>query len=149
MKKMMLVFAVLCISIATIAQPKIRGNAGGIGTIRQSQPARVIVVQPGFRSNGLGMGLGYGYGFGLNPYRFSPFGYSPFDNPYQNRNYNSMPTALELDIEEIRNDYNQKMDGVKADELLSRKERRQQIKALKHEREDEIIDAKRRYIRTR
>ena len=85
------------------------------------------------------MGLGYGYGY--NPY----FGYNPFYGPRMYRT--SRPTKLDLQIEDITNDYKDRIWSVRHDKNLSSKERRTEVHELKHERDAAIIDAKRNYYK--
>ncbi len=102
------------------------------------RPVRVIaprVTIVGGYAPYLGLGLGYGY----NPY----FGYNPFYGPYLYRS--SRPTKLDLQIEDIKNDYKERIWSAKHDENMSRKERRRQVHELKHERDTAIIDARRNY----
>jgi hypothetical protein len=79
----------------------------------------------------------YGYGFG--------FGYGYPYYPYYG--YPSRPTKLDLQIEDIKNDYQDRIWGAKHDNSLSPKERRQEVRQLKHDRDQAIIDAKRNYYK--
>lgn len=79
----------------------------------------------------------YGYGFG--------FGY-PF-YPYSAYGYGYRPSKLDLQIEDIKNDYADKIWSVKEDQSLTRKERRQKVHELKKERDQEIIDTKKNYYK--
>ncbi len=83
--------------------------------------------------------LGYGFGSGYNPY----FGY-PYGPSYRS----SRPTKLDLQIEDIKNDYKDRIWSAKHDDSLSRKDRKAKVHELKHERDDAIIDAKRNYYKT-
>ncbi len=81
------------------------------------------------------------YGYYRSPYAYSPF-YRPYYRPY---NYQARPTKLDLQIEDIKNDYEQRIWDVKHDENLSRKERKRAIKVLITERDREITQAKKDY----
>ena len=80
---------------------------------------------------------GYGYGFGYNPF----FGYPTAYRPYR-------PSKLDLQTEEIRNDYQDKIWSVRHDKSLSRQERKAKVHELKHERNDAILEAKKVYYKT-
>src|ERR1700710_2567710 len=87
-------------------------------------------------------------------------GYSPYYNPYYSYGYYGLgypypryygrgyrPTKLDLKIEDIENDYKQRIWGAKHDESLTHKERRQEVRQLKHDRDQAITDAKRNYYK--
>lgn len=146
MKKLLVVLLISGLGIAANAQPKIsqgfRGSiGGGVGYVRP----RVTVVTP------VAPIYPY-YGFGLGYSRYSPFysPYSPFYDPfYGPRRVQERPSQLDLQIEDIKNDYKYKIDNVKDDKSLSKDERKQQVRDLKHQREDEIIEAKKRYYQAK
>ncbi len=143
MKQLMMILVGLGLTVAVSAQPKLRGNVGTYGTRATVVQPRVTVVAPVYRyapAFGYGMGLGYGY---------APFRYSPFGDPFYSRSnsFERLPSELQLQIEEITNDYAYQISSVRSDKTLPRKERKQQIRELKHEREDAIIKAKRNYLR--
>jgi hypothetical protein len=121
----------------------------------------VIVVALGLafgasalRGHGFGGGRGYisaprvGIGFGYSPF-YSPFGYYPYGYPYgYNNGYrNSRPSKLQVQIEDIKNEYNDKIWSAKHDTSLTRKERRREVHQLKTERDQAINDAKRNYYK--
>ncbi len=85
--------------------------------------------------SGFGIGLGYG---------FYPSYYSPYYNPY-GYNYGYRPSKLDNQIADINHDYADKIESVRLDKVLSGKEKRQEIKNLKKERDQEIDDAKVNY----
>ncbi len=87
------------------------------------------------------VGVGFGYGPYLPYYGF----YNPWGYPYPPYYYGhgAMPSRLSLQIDEIKNDYEARIQDVKADTSLSRKDRRQKINQLKHDRDAAIIQAKR------
>jgi hypothetical protein len=80
----------------------------------------------------------YGLGYG-NPYYSYPFGY-----PYR---YREMPYKLELQIESIKVDYKNRIRQARRDKTLNHAQRRQEIRNLKTERDEDIINARRDYSR--
>jgi hypothetical protein len=80
----------------------------------------------------------YGIGFGY-PYYGYPFGY-PY---YENR----MPYKLSLEIQSIKTDYKHKIKEARKDKSLSHSQRRQEIRSLKAERDQDIINAQRNFRR--
>lgn len=152
MKKLLVVLLALGAGIASNAQPKInqsfRGSFGGgvysggsyKGSVGYVRP-RVTVIAP---IAPVYPYYSYGPAFGYSPL-YSPF-YSPFSDPFYSRRYEeARPSQLDLQIEDIKNDYSYQIDNAKHDESLSKDERKQKVRDLKHQREDEIIEAKKRY----
>jgi hypothetical protein len=89
------------------------------------------------------VGVGLGAWGPYYPYWYSPFyAYPPYAYGYSAR-----PSKLDLEIEDIRNDYKDKIWSVRHDESLSRKARRQQVHELKHQRDEEILQAKKDYYK--
>ena len=125
MKKLLIVLFSLGLAFGAFAQ-KGHYHRGGYHVVRP----RVIV----------GVGTGF-----YSPF-YSPFyrPYSPFYSPYGSF-YNSKPSRLDLEIQDIRLDYEDRINSVKMDDGLSRKEKRQRIKNLKYDRDKAIIDAKKDY----
>lgn len=135
MKKSLIILLAAVLALGATAQPKIGGGfrSGGVHYVRP----RVTVVAPYTYirpSYGLGLGLGYGY---------SPF-YSPY---YPYRRYAERPSQLDLQIEDIKNDYSYHISSVKHDKSFPKDERKQKVRDLKHQREDAIIEAKRDYYK--
>lgn len=81
---------------------------------------------------------GHGYSF-YNPY---------YTYPYWGYNY-SRPTQLDLNIQDIKNEYQDRIRSVRHDKTLTREDRKKNIRALKYEREKAIIEAKREYYKKR
>jgi hypothetical protein len=80
---------------------------------------------------------------------FSPF-YPYYGNPfypYPSYGYMHRPTRLDLKIEDIKNDYKDKIWSAKHDNSLTRKERKNTVHELRHERDEAIIQAKRDYYK--
>jgi hypothetical protein len=84
----------------------------------------------GFYRQGIGIGFGY------------PYFYSPFYYPYGYR----MPSKLELQIQDIKNDYNQRIRDAKHARGIPRSERRKYVAQLEHDRDQAIINAQRDYF---
>jgi len=76
---------------------------------------------------------GYAPYYPLYPYSY--FGYPYYSYPYR-------PTKLDLKIEDIKNDYKEKIWAVKHNSSLTHKEKRAQVHQLKHDREAEILDTR-------
>jgi hypothetical protein len=145
MKKLLVIMFSLVLALSAEAQPKIGGafrggkiNPGVGGGIHYVRP-RVTVVAP-YASIYPYSGFGLGYGLA--------YGYSPFYDPFYHR-YDSRPTQLDLQIEDIKDEYKYKISSVKKDKSLTKDERKQKVRDLKHEREQEIIDAKKIYYSNR
>ena len=135
MKRLFIMLVSLAFAFGAAAQGHPRlGN--GVKVVRP----RVAIVggySPLYPAFGLGYGLGYGSRFGYNPY----YGYPPMYRSYR-------PSKLDLQIEDIRKDYQDKIWSVKHDKDLSGKERRQKVRELKHEREDVIYNTRRNYYKS-
>jgi hypothetical protein len=128
MKKLMVIVIALGLALGASAQ---RGHGFGGG--------RVYIAPPR-----VSVGIGY------SPFYYSPFGYYPFGYPYGYNNYyghSYRPTKLQAKIEDIKNDYANKIWSAKHDTSLSRKERRKVVHQLRSERDQAIDDAKRNYYK--
>ena len=116
-----------------------------LGLTLSASAQKVIRVAPHYypRTH-VAVGVGLGYGYGYYPY----WGYSPFYGypPYYGYNY-SRPSKLDLEIQDIRNDYKDRIWSARHDSSLSRKDRRAKVHELKHERDQEILDAKKNYYK--
>jgi hypothetical protein len=83
------------------------------------------------------------YGYGYSPfYAYPPFGYG-YGYGYGFRY--TRPTSLDLQIQEIYNDYNHQIWEVRHDKSIKRKERKKLIHELEHDRDKAIIQAKKAY----
>ncbi len=78
----------------------------------------------------LGFGLGYGYG-----------------NPYYGRPYYQRETRLDRQIIDIKNGYADRISSARADNSLSGRERRQEVRKLRHERDETVDNARRSYYK--
>src|SRR5579864_2158424 len=89
----------------------------------------VYAVQPAF-----GFGVGY-YAPFYSPYGFYglPYGaYYPYGNMY------SRPSQLQKEEEDVRSDYADRIYSVQQDDSLTNKQKRQEVRALKKQRDQEI-----------
>lgn len=135
MKKFLIVLLTIGLVSGAMAQPKIGGGFRDGGT-RYIRPG-VTVISP-YAYNRPYYGLGYGYG-----YRYSPF-YDPF---YRYSRPLARPSQLDLQIEDIKNEYSYQISSVKHDKNLAKDERKQKVRDLRHLREDAIIEAKKQYYK--
>jgi len=91
---------------------------------------------------GVGFGLGYpwwGWGYGW----YGPW-YGGYPAYYYG--YGAMPNQLELQVQDIRNDYTQQIKDVRHDKALTHKERRAKIDQLKTDRDNAIVQARHDYF---
>jgi len=141
MKKLLVVLLSIGCTLGAAAQPKIGGGLRGGGSIggggvHYVRP-RVTVIAPYTYVSPY-----YGFGYGL--------GYSPFYDPfYRYPRYESQPSQLDLQIDDIKNDFKYQISTVKHDKSLTKDERKQKVRDLKHQREDAIIEAKKDYYAQR
>ncbi|MEO5592774.1 MAG: hypothetical protein ABIR15_04695 [Chitinophagaceae bacterium] len=131
MKKLMVIAVALGLAFGASAQRFGHGGFGRGGGHVYIAPPRVSV--------------GIGYSPFYAPY-YSPFGYSPYGyNNVYGRSYR--PSKMEMKIEDIKNDYKDKIYSAKHDDSLTRKERRQTVHQLRSERDQAINDLKRNYYK--
>jgi len=124
MKKIFVVILSMILVIGASAQH--RGGGGG----HYYRPHTRVIV---------GVGGGYGY-YPYSPYY--PYGYSYWNQPY------FRPSGLELKIQDIKADYQDRIWSARHDDKLSRSERKQEIHRLKSERDQAIRDTERNYHRS-
>jgi hypothetical protein len=130
MKKLMVIIIALGLSVAASAQKIAAGVHGPLGGGVYYRPHTTFIV-------------GTYVPFYYNPfyYGFSPYyGYPPYWYHYR-------PTKLDLQIEDLKNDYQEKIWSARHDKTLSGKERRKEIHELRHERDLAINDAERNYYK--
>jgi hypothetical protein len=117
-----------------------------LGLTLSASAQKVVRVAPHPRTHvsvGVGFGGGYGY-YPYSPYWYNPwYAYPPGPGYYRS----SRPTKLDLEIEDINNDYKDKIWSARHDESLSRKQRRQAVHDLKHQRDNEILQTKKDYYK--
>ena len=131
MKKLIVVMMALGLAFGASAQ---RGHGGG-GHVTVVRPR--VVVGVGAYSPFYSPYYGLGFGFG---YPFYPFGYSPYA-PY-GYGY-GRESRLDLQIDDIKNDYRHQIKEVRQDKSVPRSERKAKIRDLKFQRDKDINQAKR------
>jgi hypothetical protein len=127
MKKTMIVLLSLGLALGAAAQG---GHHGGI------HHGGGYHVRPR-----ISVGLGYYAPFGPYGY-YAPFymyPYGPYAYPYY-YGWHSKPSKLAMNIQDIKNDYADRIYSAKHDTRISHKERRKNVRALKHERDQAIQD---------
>ena len=123
MKKLLTMVTAMCIVMAVSAQ---HGRGGGGG-------GRVVTPSAGI-------------GFGYSPFYYSPFGYSPFGFPYDYNGYRH-ESKLDMKVDDIKADYNDKIKSAKHDSAISKDERKKIVKQLKADRDRDIHDLKANYYK--
>ena len=147
MKKIIGLLLATGLTLGSFAQSKvIRGNI-------ESRPSyhngggktTTVVVVP--RSGGYyrPYGYGYGYGYGYRGY-MSPYGYMPYGYGFLPQ-AEYRPSGLDLEIDQIRSDFSHEISSVRHDKTISKSDRKQKIRDLKHERESEINSATQKYFK--
>jgi hypothetical protein len=128
MKKLLIILLSLGLTFGASAQKRVGVHHGYV------RP-RVTVIAPVYPY------YGYGYGYGYSPF------YNPLYDPFyaQNRFQSERPSKLDLQLEDIQNDYQYQISTVRHDKNLARQERKQKIRDLKHQREDAVVQAKKNY----
>lgn len=119
MKKILFLSLIIALSLGASAQHRISGY--------RHYPRTRVVVSAGIPFN-------YGYGY-YNPY------YAP------SYRYSQRESRLDLQIEDIKADYQDRIWSARHDKSLSRSERKRTIHELKRDRDQAVIDAKRNYYR--
>ena len=115
----------------------------GLGYTASAQHGRGGGHRSGHSRVSIGVGGGPHYGYAYN--RF----YSPFNTyPYGSYNYNR-PTRLDLEIQDIKNEYRDRIWSVKHDKALPHQQKKETVRTLKYEREKAIIEARRSYYKKR
>ena len=136
MKKILIIAVASIITLTTSAQRISHGSG-----MHSFAHARRVYIVP---SVGLGLGYGYGYGYPFMGYPFLgyPFmGYPPYYG------YRRVPAQLNMQIQEIKNEYHDKIKATRKDKSISKTERKQQIRNLKSEKDKEILNATMDYRR--
>jgi len=124
MKKLLIILIVTALSLGVSAQHR--------HVIHRSYPRSQVIV--GIRAP-------------VYPYYYRGY-YDPFYSPYYRYGYSPRETKLDLRIDDIRNDYQDKIWSARHDKSLSKVERKSTIHRLKHERDQAINEAKRNYYRS-
>lgn len=102
------------------------------GSVRYIRPYVIIIsgYSPLYSPYGFGYGFGYPF-YGYPPYYFT-----------------SRPSKMDMQIEDIKKDYDDRIWSVKHDESLSKQDRKAKVKEFKHVRDDAIDAAKKNYYKT-
>jgi hypothetical protein len=134
MKKLLLLFGLLLLLATGVsAQRYYHGGGGYYARPRVSVGIGIGPYFPAYPYYGYSPYFGYpSYGYGY------PYGYS---NGYRY----SRPTRLDLQLQDIRDDYSERIYQVKHDKSIKRKERKKQVHGLEHERDKAIIQAQKDY----
>jgi len=127
MKKLMVIVIALGLSIAASAQKVVVSSHPHVGGHFYYRPYTSVVVGT------------------YAPFYYHPFWYGYYGYPVYNYYYR--PTKLDFEIADIKNDYAEKIWSARHDKTLSGKERRREVRELKHERDQAIIDAERNYYK--
>ena len=137
MKKLVVILVALGLAFGASAQSSKRSGS------QNPRPERKVVVVRNYPPFSPYFGFGRPY-FGYSPfYGYSPFGYG-FDYGYR---YQNRPTKLDLEIEDIRNEYQDRIASVRHDDALSRQEKRKRVQELKNERDKVVTETKKNYHR--
>jgi hypothetical protein len=128
MKKMIILLMVVFLSSGAFAQRKV---------IVHRVPVTRVYVSP----------FSYGIGFGYPYFGYPPFYGFGYPYPYPAYRYRSIPYELNLQIEQIQNEYKGKILDVRKDKSISGKQRRQEIRTLKNQRDQDITSAKMNFHR--
>lgn len=140
-KRLLIILLTLGIASGAYAQRFHGGEIGGGGHFYGGGYRTGVIVGGYGPSWGWGWGypglyLGYGYPF-MFGYPGYPYGYSPYGYGGTSR--------LQMQLSDIKQDYADRIESVRSDMSLTGKERRQKVRALRHERDNAINDAKRNY----
>ncbi len=81
------------------------------------------------------------------PYYYNPFFYGGLYYPWYDRAYYYHPTKLDRQIQDIENEYSDRISSVRADNSLTGHQRRVMIRELRHERDQAVNDARRNYYK--
>jgi hypothetical protein len=118
-----------------------------LGLTFHASAQKVIRAAPRYypRSH-VSVGVGFGTWGPYSPYYYNPWYAYP---PGYGYGYRQRPTKLDLEIQDIQLDYKDRIWSARHDESISRKERRQKVHDLKHERDNEVLQAKKDYYKRR
>ncbi|GAC1451725.1 MAG: hypothetical protein NVSMB7_14360 [Chitinophagaceae bacterium] len=134
MKKLMVIVVALGLAMGASAQRF--GHGGG----REFGGGHVYIAPPR-----VAIGIG-GYSPFYSPFGYYPYAYPPYEYNNEYNNY-ARPSKLQMQVEDIKSDYNDKIWSARHDDSITRKEKRKVIHQLKNERDKAIYDAKRNYYK--
>ena len=130
MKKLLVIVIVMFLAGAASAQ---RAHVGVVHYYRPPVVVGVGAYAPFYPYFGIGIGPFFPYSYPYYPYPY--YGYS-------------RPSKLTLQIEDIKNDYQDKIHSAKSDKSLSKTERKEKVHQLKSERDQAINDLKKNYYKS-
>lgn len=131
MKKLLFVLLSVGLAIGASAQKRVVVRGGGGPYVRP----RVSV------------GMGFGYGAFYPYYGFAPWwGWGPSPYAY---GYNARPSRLELAVQDIKQDYADRIKSVRLQDDMTGREKRQTIRNLRVERDKAVLQAQKDYYRQR
>lgn len=110
----------------------------GLGFTVSAQKVRTVTVYHNVYAFQPAFGFGVGY---YAPF-YSPFGYYglPYGAYYPYGSMYSRPSKMQREEEDIRSDYADRIYSVRQDDSLTNKQKRQEVRALKKQRDLEIHD---------
>lgn len=120
--------AILALTVSAAFAKAPGGGVKGGGFYR---PRTTIVVGGGGYYSPFYSPFGFGYGYPYYPYATVA----------------SRPTKLDMEVNDIKNDYADKIESVRLDRTLSGKQRREQVRAFKRQRDNAVLEAKRNYYK--
>ena len=123
MKKLITIVVAVCLTMAVAAQHGLSRS-------------RIYIVAPS-----------YSFGLGYSPFYYSPFGYYPYGYPYGYNNGYRSSSKLQMQIDDIKNDYSDKIKSAKHDTSLTKDEQKNIVHQLKTERDKAVNDAKTNYYK--
>jgi hypothetical protein len=108
----------------------------GLGFAASAQKVRTVAVYHNVYAFQPAFGFGVGY---YAPF-YSPFGYYglPYGAYYPYGSMYNRPSKMQREEEDIRSDYADRIYSVRQDDSLTNKQKRQEIRALKKQRDQEI-----------
>ena len=127
MKTLLIALVAVSLSFSASAQKYYHGGYGRSHVVVSVRPYAPLYPY-------YGSGFGYGYP------------YYPYGGGY---GYYSRPSKMQMEIQDVRNDYRDKIWSARHDNSLSRSERRKTIHELKEERERTISDLQKNYYKRR
>ena len=104
----------------------------GLGFTAAAQKGRAVAIYHSAYAFRPSFGFGFGYPF------YNPFGfYSPYGGYYPYGGY-GRPSKLQKEEADIRSDYEDQIYSVRQDDSLTNKQKRQEVRRLKKQRDQEI-----------
>ena len=110
----------------------------GLGLTAAAQKVHTVAVYRNVYAFRPAFGFGVGY---YAPF-YSPFGFYglPYGAYYPYGNMYSRPSKLQKEEEDIKSDYADRIYSVRQDDSLTNKQKREEVRSLKKQRDQEIHD---------